>query len=171
MRNTSNYYINNSDFYKILVDWHNSGKEQMPNELALAIQQICTNLAKSGKFVGYTWKDDMISDAVYMCLKAAKKFNPEKSKNPFSYFTQVAFNAFRKYLNTEHLRLATIEAYKRGIETIYDYDLETDEDNYNSIMENAKSCDALFQKYTNAIKKKKVQKKLTSIDINSLFGD
>lgn len=171
MRKAKNtYYLDNQTFYQRLKEWQRSDEITIPNDIAQALIQICTNLSKSGRFAGYTWREDMVAEAILVCLKSARKFNPEKSTNPFSYFTQVAYNSFRKYLNTEHLRLATIEAYKRGLDTSYDYDVEKDEDNYNFIMENARSCDRVFHKYEDILKKKHT-KKPTAVDIESCFED
>ena len=161
-------YLNNQTFYKQLLDWKQSGDEQIPDEIAKAIMEICSNLARCGRFAGYTWKEDMIGDAILTCIKVAKNFDPERSKNPFSYFTQIAYNCFRQFLNKEHLRLATIEEYKQVTDTVYGID-ETEDDDYGHITESAKRYDTAFQKRRNV--KKKYQKKSTAIDIENCFED
>lgn len=162
-------YLNNQTFYERLKEWQESGEETVPDDIAKAIMQICYNLARCGRFAGYTWKDDMIGDAIYMCIRSASKFNPDRSSNPFSYFTQIAYNAFRHYLNVEHTRLATIEAYKQSMDNFYDLN-EHEEDEYGHIKENAKNCDTVFQKRYE-IKRKKPVKKSTAIDIEDCFED
>lgn len=161
-------YLNNQEFYQMLLKWKQSETEEIPKNIAEGIIQICTNLARSGRFAGYTWKDDMIGDAILVCIKSAKNFDPEKSKNPFAYFTQIAYNAFRQFLNKEHLRLAIIENYKQSMDTLYDID-ETQDDDYGHITEQAKSYDTAFQKRY-ALKKKNY-KKSTAIDIENCFED
>lgn len=161
-------YLNNQKFYERLTEWLATDEEKVPDDIAESIFQICTNLARSGRFAGYTWKDDMIGEAILDCIKSTRKFNPERSRNPFSYFTQIAYNAFRRYLNGEHLRLATIENYKQSMENMYDVG-EYQDDEYGHIAEQAKNCDTVFQKrYT--IKKKK-SKKSTATNIDSCFED
>lgn len=156
-------YINNQDLYNSMVEWKKSNDDKLPKTVVDAIMQICHNLAKSGKFCRYTWKEDMIQDALYDCVKGAKTFNPEKSKNPFAYFTQIAYNAFRRYLNNEHLRLATIEEYKQTIDTLYHVDHDEDCD---SITDNAKMTDIQYQKRYHIKKQKSVKPR---VDMDAMF--
>jgi hypothetical protein len=50
----------------------------------------------------YTYKDELIGDGVLKAVEALLKFDPEKSKNPFGYFTQVIYHEFCKRLNVEY---------------------------------------------------------------------
>ena len=161
----SSFYIDNKTFYDSIVKWYSQGDSApMPDNVARAIIQICENLARSGKFAGYTWKDDMIQEAVYICVKSAKNFDPQKTNNPFAYFTQIAFNAFRRFLNIEHTRLATIQNYKQSLDITYEFD---DSDEYtNGIIESAQKYDNNYQK-SYEIKKK--SKKQNCNDIESFF--
>lgn len=69
--------------------------------IGLCIMEICQNLAKKSNFVNYTFKDEMISDGIENCVKAALNFKYEISSNAFGYFTQVAFNAFVRRIQLE----------------------------------------------------------------------
>lgn len=69
--------------------------------IGLCIIEICTNLARKSNFVNYTYKDDMIADAIENCVKACHNFKYEISGNAFGYFTRVAFNAFIRRIRTE----------------------------------------------------------------------
>lgn len=154
-------YIDNKTFYNDLVDWYSKGDNvQMPNNIARAIIQICENLARSGKFAGYTWKEDMIQEAILVCVKSARNFNPEKSTNPFAYFTQIAFNAFRRFLNIEHTRLATIENYKNSLDISFEND---NYDDYEFISESARNYDRHYQKHYE-IKKRKNKKNNSEVE-------
>jgi DNA-directed RNA polymerase specialized sigma24 family protein len=51
--------------------------------------------------MGYSYKDEMIADAIENCVSAAHSFDPEKSNNPFAYFTQIAWNAFIRRISKE----------------------------------------------------------------------
>ena len=55
----------------------------------------------------------MISDGIENCLQYAYNFNPEKSKNPFAYFTQIIYYAFIRRIQKEkkqsHIKHKVIE--------------------------------------------------------------
>lgn len=144
-------YVNNEILLKWFKEWDR--EKQMPDNIAKAIMMICDQLTHSGKFVGYTWRDEMYGDAVLACVKAAKNFNTEKSENPFSFFTTVAFNACRRRINIEHGRLATQENYKKSLESIYEIDYD---DDYGYIDNTIKNYDMNYTKeYTHPSEKKK----------------
>lgn len=69
----------------------------------LAISMMINGLAKNPKFSGYTWKDEMIADALVKCTKAliGKKFDPSRKYNPFSYFNRIAWREFLRRINLE----------------------------------------------------------------------
>jgi len=52
---------------------------------------------------GYTYREEMVGDGIVRMFKAliSKKYNREKGTNPFSYFTRIAFNAFRNRIKKE----------------------------------------------------------------------
>lgn len=103
-------YINNKDLLDAMVKYKErvdaavaEGKQKpiVPDYIGTAILLICRNLAKKGNFSGYTYKEEMVSDAIIDCIKAVDKFNAEKSNNPFAYFTRTAWNAFLRRLKVE----------------------------------------------------------------------
>ena len=47
------------------------------------------------------FKEDMISDGIENCVQYVHNFNPEKSKNPFAYFTQIIHYAFLRRIQRE----------------------------------------------------------------------
>lgn len=71
------------------------------NETALAIYSICKRYANSARFNNYTYKEEMIAEAVCFCLGKVDNFNPEVSNNPFSYFTQITHFVFFSVINRE----------------------------------------------------------------------
>jgi len=96
-------YINNKLFLEQIINYKNLCKEtadkgmispKIPEEIGESILSIATNLAKRPNFSSYTFKDEMISDGVENCLRYLNNFDPEKSNNPFSYFTQIIHFAF-----------------------------------------------------------------------------
>lgn len=90
-------------------------KEQKTMDICgVAIYNIVKGLSKNGKFCGYTWKEEMISDALTKCNRAliGKKFNLGKGYNPFSYFNSIAFNEFRHRIKLEKKYIDTQNKYK-----------------------------------------------------------
>ena len=74
---------------------------KVPEDVGAAFVQIATRLATRYNFNGYSFKDDMIGAGILNALEAIDSFKPEKSKNPFSYFTQVIFWAFIRVIKKE----------------------------------------------------------------------
>lgn len=103
-------FINNQDLYEALIKYNQRlkycisaeiPKPQISDYIGQSILLICNNLARRPNFSGYSYKEDMISDAVIFCLRAVDNFDPEKTNNPFGYFTQVAWNAFIQRIQKE----------------------------------------------------------------------
>ena len=99
------HYVTNKDFYAALVERKEKLKEnpdyRVSNYIGECLLKISTNLAHKHNFNGYTYKDEMIADAIESCLCAVDKFDTEKYQNPFAYFTQCAFFAFVQRINKE----------------------------------------------------------------------
>ena len=97
-------YVNNKDLYEAMCKYHSGVKEfeagalnkkpNIPNYVGEAIMLICNRLSYKYNFINYSFKEEMISDGIENCIMAIDSFNPEKSNNPFAYFTQIAYNAF-----------------------------------------------------------------------------
>lgn len=110
MGNAMSEYVSNKDFFdailerKILLQKaHDEGLDtpQISNYLAECILKISNNLANKGNFNGYSFKDEMISDGIENCIKYFDKFNPERSSNPFAYYTQIIYFAYLRRIAKE----------------------------------------------------------------------
>ena len=99
------HYVNNRDFYESIKVYKTKLTEnenaKVPDYIGICIQQIATRLSTKPNFIGYSYRDEMISDAIENCMYALPKFNPERTNNPFAYFTQVAKNAFLRRISIE----------------------------------------------------------------------
>jgi hypothetical protein len=104
------HYINNLDFFnamkewKILVDAADLKGEKHPpitEYIGICFMKIAENLARKPNFMNYQYKDEMQSDGVENCLLYAYNFDPTKSSNPFSYFTQIIYYAFLRRIQKE----------------------------------------------------------------------
>lgn len=102
---STKHYVNNGDLYRAMVDYRQKYKQdestKISDYIGVCIMQICTRLSSKPNFSGYSYKDEMVSDGIENCLAAVKSFNPDKSKNPFAYFTQIAWNAFIRRITKE----------------------------------------------------------------------
>lgn len=77
------------------------GKLKIPDTIGKAILQIAQRLSSKPNFASYTYREEMISDAIENCLMYLDNFDPEKSKNPFAYFTQITYYAFLRRIMKE----------------------------------------------------------------------
>jgi len=99
------HYVNNKDFYDALVDYKNKMSEtpnaKVPNYIGQCIMAICTKLSTKPNFSGYSYREEMIADGIENCIASVNGFDPNKSSNPFAYFTQIAWNAFIRRITKE----------------------------------------------------------------------
>ena len=107
---TSNHYIDNKEFYGAMVEWkkivneaEDSGEERPPVTpyIGECFLKIATHLSYRPNFINYPYRDEMIGDGIENCLMYCSNFDPEKSKNPFSYFTQIIYYAFLRRIQKE----------------------------------------------------------------------
>ena len=86
-----------------VIEAEDTGEKRPPvNEyIGKCFLDIAQHLAQKPNFTNYPYKDEMISDAIENCLLYAHNFNPDKSKNPFSYFTQITYYAFLRRIEKE----------------------------------------------------------------------
>lgn len=80
---------------------NNTEKPLVSNYLGECFLKIATHLSYKANFINYTYRDDMISDGIENCLVAVNKFDPEKSSNPFAYYTQIIYFAFVRRIQKE----------------------------------------------------------------------
>tara|TARA_B100000902_G_scaffold373301_1_gene401108 strand:+ start:90 stop:605 length:516 start_codon:yes stop_codon:yes gene_type:complete len=81
------------------------GKPLIPNYLGSCFLKIATHLSYKPNFVNYMFREDMISDGIENCVQYIHNFDPEKSKNPFAYFTQIIHYAFLRRIQKEKKQL------------------------------------------------------------------
>ena len=92
-------YLNNKE---LLAAVHQSKLDgRMSDTLAKMLRLLCSKYAKKGNFVNYSYNEDFQGYAMLMLVRNWNSFNPEKSSNPFAYFTQCIKASFIQYLNQE----------------------------------------------------------------------
>ena len=130
-RKRSEHYVNNKEFLAALIDYRSNvevsyrkkvGKnleEQdkserarrwdtnppIPRYIGECFLKIANHLSFKPNFVNYMFKEDMISDGIENCVQYVHNFNPEKSQNPFAYFTQIIHYAFLRRIQKEKKQL------------------------------------------------------------------
>ena len=113
-RAKSVHYVDNAQFLIAMKDWKNNcisaeetGDPQPPvtNYIGECFLKIANHLSFKPNFVNYMFKEDMISDGIENCVQYIHNFNPEKSKNPFAYFTQIIHYAFLRRIQREKRQL------------------------------------------------------------------
>ena len=110
------HYVDNDKFLQALIAHKDEcnkaveeGKEKpiLPNYIGECFIKIANHLAYKGNFINYSFRDDMVSDAIENCLIAAEKFDPARSSNPFAYYTQIVYFAFIRRIQKEKKQQAT----------------------------------------------------------------
>jgi len=113
-KGTGAHYVDNKQLFVVMIEYKKSvdeaeqsgdTKPQIPNYVGRCLLQIANRLATKPNFANYTFKDDMISDGIENCVSYIDNFNPEKSHNPFAYFTQIIYYAFLRRIQKEKKQL------------------------------------------------------------------
>jgi hypothetical protein len=108
-----NHYINNARFLQSIKEFKEHPDRGIPNYIGECFMQIAERLSYKPNFINYTYRDDMIGDAIENCVQVVNNFDPEKSSNPFSFFTQIIYFAFLRRIAKEkkqsYIKLKCIE--------------------------------------------------------------
>lgn len=92
-------YVENEELLEEIIKFKKT--KIMSDRLGEMILLIAKRFSTIGKFRNYTWRDDMIADAVLTCVKYCHSFDPKKSTNPHAYITKICLNQFRQYLKKQ----------------------------------------------------------------------
>jgi len=104
------HYVDNKKFLGAMIDYRlkvqkaedkKRTKPVVTNYIGECFLKIANHLSYRPNFINYTYRDDMISDGIENCLQYMRNFNPEKSNNPFAYFTQIIYYAFIRRIQKE----------------------------------------------------------------------
>lgn len=111
------HYVNAKEFTADIIEYYNSGTDDIGEKLGQSIYKIATGLSYAPNFINYSYKDDMIGDAIVKMFSALqlKKFNIDSGNNPFSYFTTIAFHAFINRIKKEKKQRQVISDYQEMV--------------------------------------------------------
>ena len=113
-RKRSEHYVNNKEFLAALEVYiaqvnraklNDKAPPQISRYIGECFLKIANHLSYKPNFVNYMFKDDMICDGIENCVRYIHNFNPEKSKTPFAYFTQIIYYAFLRRISQEKKQL------------------------------------------------------------------
>tara|TARA_B100001113_G_scaffold211842_1_gene173813 strand:- start:43 stop:513 length:471 start_codon:yes stop_codon:yes gene_type:complete len=143
-RKRSEHYVNNKEFLYAIVAYKKDIREAeeagqpkpvIPRYIGECFLKIATHLSYKPNFVNYMFKDDMVCDGIENCVQYINNFNPEKSTNPFAYFTQIIHYAFLRRIQKEkkqlEIRQKIIE--RSGFDEVMSADEDGKSSEYNSI--------------------------------------
>lgn len=109
------HYVNNKEFNLAIVEYAKTVSEATSNDqdvpvvteyIGSCFLKIAEGLSRRPNFIQYTFREEMVSDAVENCLKAVLNFDPTKqtrsgTPNAFAYFTQISWYAFLRRIAKE----------------------------------------------------------------------
>ena len=111
------HYVNSKEFTQDIISYYESGTDEIGEKLGESIYKIATGLSFAPNFINYSYKDDMIGDAIVKMFSALqlKKFDINSGNNPFSYFTTIAFHAFINRIKKEKKQRQVISDYQEMV--------------------------------------------------------
>ncbi len=154
MKKNPLHYVDNEQFLESMIKYQNEVKQAkeidgaeplIPEYLGECFMKIANRLSFRPNFINYAFRDDMISDGIENCIQYMNNFNPEKSSNPFAYFTQIIYYAFVRRIQKEKKQLyikyktmdsqavmsENIEISKHDKEQNYSYETMTQDQKVN----------------------------------------
>ena len=133
------HYVNNAEFSQAVVDYvtvlQEAKKEEqqlpvVPDYIASCFLRIAEGLSHKSNFIRYTYREEMVMDAVENCLKAIENYDISAATrtgkpNAFAYFTQITWYAFLRRIAKEKKQQDIKLKYltKSGIENFIDNEL------------------------------------------------
>lgn len=111
------HYVNSKEFTEDIKEYYRSGSDEIGEKLGQSIFKIATGLSFAPNFINYSYKDEMVGDAIVKMFSALKmkKFDLNTGNNPFSYFTTIAFHAFINRIKKEKKQRQVISDYQEMV--------------------------------------------------------
>jgi hypothetical protein len=162
MKKKGEHYVDNIRLYDEMVEYkkmvklHKNGEIDKPivsDYICESIMRISDRLSYRPNFINYTYRDEMVSDGVENCLLYINNFDPSKSKNPFSYFTQIIYFAFIRRIQKEKKQLYVKykSIYNSNVfdnDDMRDADINSIKDSYlGFVMENRENIDIFLDDF------------------------
>lgn len=176
------HYVNNAEFSSAVVEYvikanqavaDGKRKPVVPDYIARCFLKIAEGLSHKANFVRYTYREELVMDAVENCLKAIENYNIETATrtgkpNAFAYFTQISWYAFLRRIQKEKkqqdIKLKYIS--ESGIDELMSEEMMSDEaiqqtqafvDELRSRIDVVKDGDRQFQQYAKKEKRRRTR--------------
>jgi hypothetical protein len=175
-----NHYINNADFLASMVEYRQKlaeskkqgkNKPKLPNYVGECFMKIAENLSHKPNFLSYTFRDEMIGDAIENCVMYADNFDPEKSNNPFAYFTQITYYAFLRRIQKEKKQLYVKYKATESAGVLDEFELNENEDGNFRQFELYENISVFIENFEKAKKEKKDKKLNLEKFVDDDLGD
>lgn len=136
-RKKPDHYVDNKKLLTVMIEYKrllNESKEndteppQIPNYVGICLMDIAQRLSNKPNFRNYPFRDEMMADGVETCIKYIYNFDPDKSNNPFAYFTSIIYYAFLNRIKKEKKELYTKQ---KSLQNLYFQGLLADQDILN----------------------------------------
>lgn len=183
---TTSHYVDNKKLYQSLAGWleaveaSNRDKQPrpvLPDYVAECMYKMATRLAQKGGFVNYTFKEEMVGDAMESCLRYIHNFNHRKYTNAFAYITQIIHNAFIRRIQKEQKQLYVKMKIVENADFIDSYERQNhDSSQYNNsyvtyLQENMGDVITKFEDWKEGKKRRSVQQRKKVASVSVLFED
>ena len=174
------HYVDNAKFLEAMIEYkreYDQAKEEntelpmISEYLGSVFLKIAQRLSFRPNFINYAFKNDMISDGIENCLHYIHNFNPEKSNNPFAYFTQIIYYAFIRRIQKEKKQLYIKYKSMQNYSTAPEYmDQEKSNNNFTSLNDYENSdfkvmVDEFVDTFEKSKKKKAVKKTESNLEL------
>ena len=173
MATKQKHYINNADFLQALIDYKAAQKDAkknklppppIPNYIGECFMKIAEGLSHKPNFINYTYRDEMMSDGIENCLMYFDNFDPNKSKNPFAYFTQIIYYAFLRRIGKEKKQLYVKYKATEQMGILDEFEMMEFEDGTSRQFELYDNIAEFIENYEEAKENKKAVKKPKGIE-------
>ena len=169
------HYVDNAKFLEAMVEYkrdynlavkNNKELPAVSEYLGSVFLKIAQRLSFRPNFINYTFKNDMISDGIENCLHYIHNFNPEKSNNPFAYFTQIIYYAFIRRIQKEkkqlYIKYKTMQNVEQGSD--FDGDANVSIDDYRN-SDFKTMVDDFVDNFEKSKKKKQIKKSENNLEL------
>ena len=187
------HYVNNADFSQAVVDYvtitDEAKKEKqsipnVPDYIATCFLRIAEGLSHKSNFIRYTYREEMVMDAVENCLKAIGNYDLKAATrtgkpNAFAYFTQISWYAFLRRIAKEKKQQDIKIKYltRSGVENFMDmgddatanYVAGAFVETLRDRIEKVRGADTQFKAYVQEEKKKKKRVKNVDSDLRDFM--
>ncbi len=195
-KRASIHYVNNAEFSASVVEYVKTVIEAKTNESVLPIVpdyiaecflKIAEGLSHKSNFIRYTYREEMVMDAVENCLRAIENYNIEAATrtgkpNAFAYFTQISWYAFLRRIAKEKKQQDIKYKYMTtsGVEAFMSLDMSEEFSklvgtNYVDILkdriEKVKEQDAVVKDLVKTEKKRKKREVKADSDLSEFLSD